>query len=57
MLALGKRTWTASQDAFPPTDLTDRTFGPMDGGGYGILFADHVWQRYTAPYPYVNCYK
>ena len=56
VLALSKRSWTASQDAFPAKDLTNRTFGPMSQRGYGVAFPDFVWERFKAPYPYVNCY-
>ena len=57
LLALSKRSWSARQDAFPSKDLTNRTFGPMSQRGYGVSFPDFVWERFKAPYPYVNCYR
>jgi hypothetical protein len=58
LLALGKHTWSARQDAYPPKEITDPMFRATSQKGYGMYLPDFVWSRYTEPYHThtVNCY-
>jgi hypothetical protein len=55
LLALGKKTWTWKQYAYPPDTLTT-AFDPLTQGGDGVSLADFIWEKYKAPYSWVPCY-
>jgi hypothetical protein len=47
--ALGKNTWTVSQYAWPPQDLSDQIFLSTSQRGYGVHLHRFFWEQYEDP--------
>jgi hypothetical protein len=51
-----RRGWSASDYAYPPPDLTNHMFGPINKADYGLYLPDYIWTNWKAPYNQVTCH-